>query len=365
MPTTAFDIAQTLLNATPIDALRMGARRNQTWGKLFRGFRPQLLPRSRFVQEAPAYAQDFNLMSQLCDYFLDSHGAAKNADLRSRFADAIANKQLDMNVASICEALAKEELRDLLLTARSSSDVKETADLSEVASAGVEETAPEHSLPHSASADPSTTRFPADTGHAEELPTTEADQAEPMPDLLAQQVMLEWEAPQDQVAEAQDAVTTFERALVAFVQQQLESLYGPAWLRRGCGSVREVWRKRAEKAGNSSTVEPSTSLGYAELGELKDIIKATNNWPAFEARFESKPQLDNQFRDIISLRVSVFHSAQRNIYFIQHTNALSNMVKLADKFHPETARQIDAMELMSKGVEKAFAQAGEGVSFQR
>jgi len=60
--------------------------------------------------------------------------------------------------------------------------------------------------------------------------STEAAAPPGPPAFLSQPVMLDWEPPDDHVSQVQEAVTLFNRSLVAFVHRQLEGAHGPAWL---------------------------------------------------------------------------------------------------------------------------------------
>jgi tetratricopeptide (TPR) repeat protein len=324
---TRRDVAHELLRVTGIEILRTQVRRKREWAAIYHGFRPQFLTRSIFLRGAPQFSNNVPLLYDLCTVFLDSINAPADPNIRTRFQHIPDEAFVDDSTRHLCEQLRIVDLVDLALAPGEPNDTRgQIEDLPVVPEPAVDETSVGPHLPRS-----------VEPGVRETEDTTRHG---PQPDYIGQQVMLEWQPPADNVAEAQQAVTLLGRALVAFVQRQLEALYGPAWLRRGCGKYRDQWKTKAD---SSTAIEPRTLIGYAELGELKDIILMKDNWPAFVSYFKNKGDVEGAFSAIISLRVSGMHPEDREIYFTNQVNNLNSMVNLAREFHPETAERIDEL----------------------
>ncbi|MEX2236563.1 MAG: tetratricopeptide repeat protein [Dehalococcoidia bacterium] len=159
-------------------------------------------------------------------------------------------------------------------------------------------------------------------------------------DVIGEQIPLDWTAPDDDVSEVQKAVTLFERVMVAFVKRQLQALHGSSsWLKRGCSPYLKQWRERV--AGNATV--PDSLLGAAELGDLKQLIVSTENWPAFQTYFLKKQKVQDAFDRIISTRKGGAHPGDRKVFLTKEVNALGDMVDLTDKFHADTAQAIDEL----------------------
>lgn len=318
------EIAEKLLGTTLLGALQAEARSNREWASVYRGFRPQFLTRAVLLRAATRFAAEDSLLYRLCSVFLDSLGIPKDSNLRRRFTYAAESPNIDEEIRTFCLGLFAV-----------SSDKGQAQIFDE---------------PHT------TLITTADSyeGESHDESTTDEDThtvlyvAAPLEDdskktakklhLIETQVQMEWQAPNDNVAEAQEAVTLFERAMVAFIQRQLQDFHGDAWFRRGCGKLRDRLRERAHQTG---AVLPATLLGYAHIEELREIITMTENWPAFQNYFESKGILEKAFSEINSLRVTGMHPSQRDLYLVEQVSALSAMVKLLRPFHIETADRID------------------------
>ncbi len=335
MAVTKQDVACELLRATSVEVLRTAVRSKREWAAIYKGFRPQFLTRAMFLRGATQFARNLPMLQALCDTFLDSLSVAPGPDLKQRFAAAVESSRLEDSIREMCDALAKMDLAEL----------PSTPDLGNLDNpvTGFAAPGPGNAIPLAAMSHENGNAEPVSPSWQDDGSNGIDGDSGMLPDCVTEQTMLVWEPPTDHVVEVQQAVTLLERTLVAFVARQLEAFHGVAWLRKGCGPWKARWR---EKADRSKAVEPKTLLGFAELGELLDVIKA--NWKAFERYFPSKEYLERSFSNIIALRVSGAHPGQREIYLIEQVAALSDMVKLAKAFHKPTADQID--ELFQKVV---------------
>lgn len=315
-------VAQVLLRDAGIDRLRTEARLNRRWSAIFRGFRPDFLTRAILVRYAHAFGRDSTLLSELANVFLDSLGISDEGNIHERFATATELASLSPDTIQICSALARHHVDELPpQPAEPESDIETPA----------VETSVEKD----------------DTGLPEALEETEHDEHEPegRPNYVTQVVELEWSPPSDNAVEVHQAVTMFERSLCAFVMRQLQGLYGDAWLRKGCGSIRKVLRERAENLPASGQandlLNPVTLLGLAHLPELRDVIVRKENWPAFEAYFDDKLWFTTEFQRILPVRIGGAHAGQREMYLVEQTAALAAMVDIASRYHIATAEAIN------------------------
>ena len=160
------------------------------------------------------------------------------------------------------------------------------------------------------------------------------------PSQVYERLNFEWEAPTDDVGVVQDAVTLFERSLSAFVEHGLRRIHGEAWFRKGCGPYKDRWSERATGATASP---PTLRLGYAEIGELEEIIRAKQNWPVFKSYFSSKDWVENQFASIIPLRVEGFHPGARQIFAPEKAAGFAAMARVASCYHIPTADSIEQL----------------------
>ena len=336
MEITKFDVAQLLLKTISIESLRNETRRNQEWSHVYHGFRPQYLTRAIFLQGVGQFCLNPKLLETLCGVFLDNVGSPPGNDLAKRFSAAAEFPHLEMPVRDLCQHLGTNSLADIPTRTETYDQVITGAEVKSSVSDGITpiiSIEDEHNI----------IRHNEPDTHSLEV-INEVSSA--LPECITHCLMLEWEPPRDQIQESQQAITCFERALVAFVLRQLEALHGDAWLRKGCGSWREKWHNKSQ---NNRAVDPKTLLGFAELGEIKEVIISNTNWPAFKSYFPSKEYVEQAFSNIIPLRTSGAHGSQREIYFIEQVAGLTSMVALTKVFHEETANKID--ELFRKVVQ--------------
>lgn len=351
---TAAGVALRLLQAVPLKQLRSRARSSARWRSAFPGFRPTSITNDQFVRAALIFSRDINLLKELAEQFLDSLGAPSGGSLRERFSAAAQTARPDEATPWLCRLLAETDLSDLprprtpgpmpsLPAARFEQRTVGAGSTSQVPPNGGESEPLEHG---------ETPASPADAHGRSTQPGRLMQRSQtvtaPTPLQRFARVDLEWEPPDDHVTEAQQAVTLFERALVRLMIRQLRALYGDAWLSKGCGATRQKWQERAEKG---TAAEPETLIGYAELGELLDVLVRKDNWPAFAPYFDNPESLRQDVRKIIPLRVSAMHAAQRSLALVEHVDGLAAMVKLAKSFHPGTVTKIDELfrETLAQG----------------
>ena len=299
-----------LLESIPLNAMREAVRKNRALSLVYRGFRPQNLTKSVLLIKVPVFVRDPSSLEALAQVLLDTKDMPPDPNFSRRLTQAVVLNKLDEAEQQACtELFAIPTQQDEDRSPAPVPDVILDVDLPSEASESAEGVAPAPPL---------------------------ADTHVPHPFIL-ERTMLDWNPPIDDVHEAHEAVTLFERALMEFVARQLQALHGEAWLRRGCGQYRKGWSAKA----NGASVEPRTLLGYAEIGDLCHIMLSRQNWPAFSAYFSSKDSLNYQFAELIELRKAAAHAGQREIRLLDQVSPLFAMVKIAESFHTDTASRID------------------------
>ena len=327
---TRVNIVELVLSETSVVALRKLVRTESSWRDICAGFRPDRISKGVLLARSFLIARDWRLVGQLLAVFLESLGIGYT-DLKTGLQEAGMDKRISDRLRRVCRSLNPEELADIPL-----GESGRSADISprrpRLDSTYGQPPRSESSSSNKPLVAPSKTE-----PRAEEHPGSEdSDPSSPPAD---ETVEFEWAQPEDDVAEAQQAVTLFERSLVAFVKWGPQQLHGDAWLRRGCGKFVEAWK---QKSGGTA-LEPDTLLGCAELGELKDIIIMKANWPAFESTFGSRLFVEQNLDEIIPLRVGGMHPGERGLYLSENLSALAAMVKIVAVYHPDTASRIDEL----------------------
>lgn len=152
--------------------------------------------------------------------------------------------------------------------------------------------------------------------------------------------LFEWSQPVDDVGTLQQATTYFGRSLSAFIENRLRFLYGDEeWLSSGCHMKVGLWKEKDKR----STIKPRNLLGYAELGELKDIIINRANWPVFRPYFKQKDLLITRFTEIVDMRHAGMHPEQRELSFLDNIGPIWSMARVARAYHPDTADVLDEL----------------------
>lgn len=338
------DVARLLLELVPVSSLRKVVRHSRRWQSIFHGFRPDYLTRIDFVRAAEPVSRDPRMLEALGEVYLDSLGIPTDSDTKNRFMIALNGKNLQDNARRVCLQLSTATIWDLPEEKESiaASPPNNSSDIDDRVVVA-QELVPTEDQPSVVVAKEYPTEAEENPASQASLPASSDSQIQlrkpaELPECVRQRIMLEWEPPTDHVTEAHECVSLFERALVALVYRQLKGYYGDAWLRQGCGKLRDRWR---QKAGRNQAVEPKSLLGYADIGELAELIVDRGNWPAFREYFEDKTDFERHVESIIGFRVSADHPGQREVYFAEQYAALREMVVLAERFHPETAHRID------------------------
>jgi len=309
---TRVSLAARLLGAIQLQAIREKVRRDREWATAFKGFRPGSVSQEVAVGRARHFALDMGLLRSLCDLALDELHIDEHHDFVTRLRHVAETTGKHPEIAA-----ALGNLIDKPLSALPMGNLAEVAPVARGVHVG-----PGHP------SDPK-----GDGGGS-----TEAAAPPGPPAFLSQPVMLDWEPPDDHVSQVQEAVTLFNRSLVAFVHRQLEGAHGPAWLKRCVPQkMREEWLTKSETKG---AVAPATLLGYAELGDLITIITRRDNWPYFKAYFRDPDAVRSALTRIIPARISAMHPEQRYLEIVDQVSALQAMMDLAAAFHPETAHRV-------------------------
>ena len=332
---TRAELAQHLLRSTSVGALRKGLRRHQLWATIYRGFRPQTLTRTSFMNGAPAFALDPKRLNELVDLFLDDLGVA-NGPLEDRLRAAINDSRIDDDTREAIAILAEADSLSAIPAGLGTSPPPPSSPMAGADSGDVVALAPR---PESPTEHPSN----ASAVQREKMESVPAAPATRQPD--GQTVLpfesLDWDAPADEVSEVQQALTRFERSLVALLKERLATYHGEQWLERACGDgLLDTLKTRA---GKRQAVSPETLLGYAEIGELLSIIVARRSWPAFAAIFEDKRFVEENLGHVIGLRSSGMHAGERSLYLTEQVASLAAMVRMARRYHAATADAIDAI----------------------
>ena len=316
-PLTRLRVAEELLTSVRVGSLQAAASARPSWREhLFRGFRPNKISRSTALSRTTWFASDSKYLVQLLDIYLDDlsipgafgerlTAAAKNARVPLGLREVLAEVESLGNLSRLPSGIAVIEQRG--------EGSPTSADQAVAAEAALEPNVP-----------------PIDS--SKESPTPQSQAYE--------RLEFEWEAPRDDAGVVQDAVTLFERSLSAFVEHGLRHIHGDAWFRKGCGPYKERW---AERATGATASPPTLRLGYAEIAELGEIIRAKQNWPVFRAHFSNKDWVENQFASIIPLRVEGFHPGARQIFAPEKAAGFAAMARVASCYHIATADAIEQL----------------------
>ena len=308
-------VAEELLTAVRIGLLRATASARVDWREdIFRGFRPNTISRSVSLKHARLFATNPDYLQQLIDIYLDE------LSIQGAFGERLAAAAEDARIPAA--------LQDIFAGLSTLTELP-------LIPSGFD--ADDPSAPTSPESD-NQRPAPRAAGAATTAPQR-ATNTPPPPKATFVKEPFHWIPPDDDTGLVQDSVTLFERSLSAFVERQLRAIHGDAWLRRGCGGdYRKRWAEREERAASP---RPATLLGYADIAEMSEIIRAKENWPAFEPYFEDKTFLEQRFIQVFPLRNAAAHPGQRRLYASEQSAAFAAMVRIASCYHPPTADAID------------------------
>ena len=297
---TRLHVVETLLAEINISTLRPLIRTEKQWRQVCRGFRPDRISKEILLARKLVIARDEQLVLELLESFLKSLGISTES-----LPGGIQEASEDIRVSTKCRTLMSQLIE---------------ADISSIPQGKLESTITKP-LPYIKQS--SQRRMSPRSGQRGTN--------------LARDEFV-WSQPIDESDQTQHVITLFERALVAFVSWRLQKLHtSESWLKQGCGSFLAKWRDRAE----GRALEPSSLLGFAELGELKDTMVSRTNWPTFQPYFKTKSFVEQAMSEIIPLRVSGMHPGERDLYLIEHISAVNALVTMASEFHIPTATAID------------------------
>ncbi|MCY4107626.1 MAG: ATP-binding protein, partial [Chloroflexi bacterium] len=357
MPTdqelTRLRLVETVLREIDIAPLRRLVRSESQWRQLSAGFRPDHISKNVLIMRGPQIARRPTLVQELLLAFFKSLGIDRTS-LKEGLKEAADDTRLSPSSRTLFQTAATIEFHRIPRGKSTSSAIARFDYPSAASSIDTAKSEP-HPVADGASDEHSQTgeTSPATASHESRPPGGESEKLKEW----RQAEEFVWEPPQDESGAAQEVVTLFERSLVAFVRWRLEKIHGEKWLKRGCGNFLKIWRSRAARR---SALEPDSLLGYAELGEIKDIIINKANWPVFEVYFEKKQFVQQALDEVIPLRVSGMHPGERELFLTEHISAIAKMVKMAGLYHPETAAPIDQLFLQLTGNQEAAVDGSSG-----
>ena len=314
-PLTRRRVAEELLTSIRIGLLHTAASVRPDWrDDIFRGFRPTKISRSIALTRVGWFANSPGYLQQLADIYLE------DLSIPGAFGERMAAAGEDARIPSA--------LRQIF------ADLALAGDLSSV-SPGVGSDQPAPEVAASEQQDANLRPTSSTTGASLSESSAETPTG---PEQTFEREPFVWTPPSDDASLVQDAVTLFERSLSAFVAERLRAIHGEAWLRRGCGQYRSRW---AQKAAGATASPPASELGYAEVGELAEIICLKANWPVFAPYFGTRKAVEQEFAHILPLRVEGSHPGQRVLYAPEKAAAFAAMARMAGYYHQPTADAID------------------------
>ncbi|MDP2857793.1 MAG: DUF2791 family P-loop domain-containing protein [Bacillota bacterium] len=154
----------------------------------------------------------------------------------------------------------------------------------------------------------------------------------------------------------------FECAIVALIKRTLLKAYGDDWEEGGfswlLGQLKE--RKRSVHP-LSRAQEPASLLGYAHVGELKQVIVNKRNWPLFKPLFQNKDRLGRDLDVLTEIRPQLAHPGDTVTSVEDARYALMTAKKILEVFDKEASIQLsrlgdelDALAAAEQGEEKAI-----------
>jgi len=103
------------------------------------------------------------------------------------------------------------------------------------------------------------------------------------------------------------AITVFERSLRRFVAARLIPIAGPEWFSRRAPGPIVIAAKDRRKAAQRDGEERQPLVEFCELGDLKEIMLRTDNWPEFEPFFGRQDYLRSAVDSLIASRRPAYH----------------------------------------------------------
>lgn len=152
-----------------------------------------------------------------------------------------------------------------------------------------------------------------------------------------------------------DGYQLFERAIVGLIKDTLTQTYGSNWEEEGftwlLGQLRD--RKRSPHP-LSRAQEPASLLGYAHVGELKQIIVNKRNWPSFKPIFGNKQRFERDLDVLTEIRPQLAHPGD-TVTTVEHGRyALMTATKILELFDEGATVELSGLleELQAVGSEE-------------
>ncbi len=335
---TRLGIVESILDQISINALRPLVRTEPKWRRLCAGFRPDRISKRILTTRKLQIARQDQLIIELLEAFFKSLGI-EDHDLSDSLREVSLDTRLSNSSRELFKRVADSDLERIPLGqadtrqevsydyVKDNSTIDKGTHAPDKPQRDSDKTPRHNTEPATANLEDSESEYTNETttiGTHDTRSTTTNES-------------FEWEAPQDQASETQQVVTLFERCLVAFVRWRLHQVYEDDWLAQGCSNFLQRWRSKS----NNKALDPDSLIGFAEIGDIKQIIVSRRNWPHFSTFFKDKSLVQQAIDEVIPLRISSMHAGDRELYFTEHISAVAAMVKLTSTYHEKTATRID------------------------
>lgn len=146
---------------------------------------------------------------------------------------------------------------------------------------------------------------------------------------------------QDVSSVAWNIFQIFERSLVSLIKSELIEAYDDDWEQKGfhwlLGNLKE--RKRTRHPLSHSQ-EPASLLGYAYIGELKQIIINKDNWSLFKPIFQNKQRLERDLDVLGEIRPQLAHPGDTVTSIEDARYALLTAKKILQQYDEDASTQL-------------------------
>jgi hypothetical protein len=146
---------------------------------------------------------------------------------------------------------------------------------------------------------------------------------------------------QDVSSVAWNIFQILERSLVSLIKSKLIETYGNDWEKKGfhwlLGNLKE--RKRTRHPLSRSQ-EPASLLGYAYVGELKQIIINKDNWSLFKPIFQNKQRLERDLDVLGEIRPQLAHPGDTITSIEDARYALSTAKKILQQYDEDASTKL-------------------------
>jgi len=157
----------------------------------------------------------------------------------------------------------------------------------------------------------------------------------------------------------------FERSLVSLIKSKLIEAYDDDWEKQGfhwlLGNLKE--RKRTRHPLSRSQ-EPASLLGYAYIGELKQIIINKDNWSLFKPIFQNRQRLERDLDVLGEIRPQLAHPGDTVTSIEDARYALLTAKKILQQYDEDASTQLARLGIELEGLTQdvGMANAGAGIS---